>query len=343
MMASLRNYDEGGNQMKAVLIEDKTKLLYIGNADEPVMSEDDLLVQVKATALNRADLLQKRGLYPPPQGASPILGLEMSGVIEKVGSKVTAWKVGDRVFALLPGGGYAERVSIPAGMAMRIPDHFSFEEAAAIPEVFLTAYLNLFVLGGLKSNQTVLIHAGASGVGTAAIQLVREAGSTSIVTAGSEDKRSFCLRLGASEAIDYKAGPFAPKVNEATGGRGVNIILDFIGAPYWEQNLESLATDGRLIIIGTMGGSKVNEINLGLLLSRRLQVIGTALRSKSPQDKISLTEQFAAFAMPRFADGRLKPIIDSVWELKDVNQAHEHMEQNNNTGKIILRVNAPHD
>jgi NADPH:quinone reductase-like Zn-dependent oxidoreductase len=166
--------------MKAVLVEDTTKKLYIGQADEPLMSDDDLLVQVKATALNRADLLQRRGHYPPPKGASPIIGLEMAGVIEKVGNNITGWKQGDRVFALLPGGGYAERVSIPAGMALRIPDHFSFEEAAAIPEVFLTAYLNLFMLGGLKANQTVLIHAGASGVGTAAIQLIREAGATSI-------------------------------------------------------------------------------------------------------------------------------------------------------------------
>jgi tumor protein p53-inducible protein 3 len=325
-------------KLKAVLVDDKTKLLYIGKADEPVMSDDDILVQVKATALNRADLLQKRGLYPPPKGASPILGLEMSGVIEKVGSNVNGWTEGDRIFALLPGGGYAERVSIPAGMAMRIPDNYSFEEAAAIPEVFLTAYLNLFVLGGLKSNQTVLIHAGASGVGTAAIQLVRESGSTSIVTASSDEKRSTCLQLGASLAIDYKAGPFAAKVKEATGGYGVNIILDFIGAPYWEQNIESLATDGRLLVIGMMGGSKVKDLELGVLLSRRLQIIGTALRSKSSQDKIRLNDQFADFALPRFADGRLKPIIDSVWDLDEVNEAHEYMEQNKNTGKIILRV-----
>jgi tumor protein p53-inducible protein 3 len=325
--------------MKAILVEETTKKLHLGEADEPVMSDDDLLVQVKATAINRADLLQRRGFYPPPKGASPILGLEMAGVVEKVGSGVTGWKQGDRVFALLPGGGYAEKVSIPAGMALQVPDHFSFEEAAAIPEVFLTAYLNLFVLGGLKPNQTVLIHAGASGVGTAAIQLVKEAGATSIVTASSENKRNACLELGASVAIDYKAGPFAPIVKAATGARGVDIIMDFIGASYWEQNIESLAMDGRLIVIGMMGGSKVKELDLGLLLSRRLQVIGTALRSKSTVEKVSLTEQFAAFAMSRFADGRLKPIIDSVWDLDQANNAHDYMEQNKNTGKIILRVN----
>ncbi|MEX2461087.1 MAG: NAD(P)H-quinone oxidoreductase [Paenibacillaceae bacterium] len=326
--------------MKAVLVEESTKKLYMGEVDEPVMSDQDLLVQVKATALNRADLLQKRGLYPPPKGSSPIIGLEMSGVIKKVGSNVTGWKQGDRVFALLAGGGYAEQVSIPAGMALRITDAFSFEEAAAIPEAFLTAYLNLFVLGGLKAGQTVLIHAGASGVGTAAIQLVREAGATSIVTASSEEKRNVCLELGAGYAIDYKDEPFAPIVKAATGGRGVDIIMDFIGASYWEQNIESLAMDGRLIIIGMMGGSKVKELDLGVLLSRRLQVIGTALRSKSPVEKINLTEQFAAFAMPRFADGRLKPVIDSIWDLDKANEAHNYMEQNKNTGKVILRVNS---
>jgi tumor protein p53-inducible protein 3 len=324
--------------MRAVLIEEGTHRLYIGEAEEPVMNDDELLVSVQATALNRADLLQKRGLYPPPKGASEIMGLEMAGIVEKVGKNVTGWQPGDRVCALLPGGGYAERVTIPAGMAIRIPDHFSFAEAAAIPEVFLTAYLNLFWLGGLKADYNVLIHAGASGVGTAAIQLVREAGATSIVTAGSEEKRKTCLELGASLAIDYKAGPFEPAVKEATEGRGVNIILDFIGAPYWKQNISCLAMDGRLIIIGTMGGSKAPEVNLGYLLSRRLQVIGTALRSRSVEDKIALTKEFTDFAMPRFMDGRLRPIIDSIWDMEQVEEAHAYMESNKNTGKIIMQI-----
>lgn len=324
--------------MKAVLVEENTHRLYIGESDEPIMGDDELLVSVQATALNRADLLQKRGLYPPPKGASDIMGLEMAGVVEKAGKNTTGFKPGDRVCALLPGGGYAERVTIPADMAIRIPDHFSFVQAAAIPEVFLTAYLNLFWLGGLRKDHTVLIHAGASGVGTAAIQLVREAGGTSIVTAGSEEKRRTCLDLGASLAIDYKEGPFKPKIKEATDGQGVNIILDFIGAPYWEQNLSCLAIDGRLIIIGTMGGSKVPEFNLGQLLSRRLQVIGTALRSRSVKDKIALTKEFVEFAMPRFADGRMKPIIDSVWDLEQIQEAHTYMENNKNTGKIVIQI-----
>ncbi|WCK54048.1 NAD(P)H-quinone oxidoreductase [Aneurinibacillus sp. Ricciae_BoGa-3] len=324
--------------MKAVLVHEQTQTLYIGDAPEPKGGDNDLVVDIKATALNRADLLQKRGLYPPPQGASPIIGLEMAGTVRSVGKDVNGWKEGDRVFALLPGGGYAERAVVPADMAMRIPDNLSFEQAAAIPEVFLTAYLNLFVLGGLKAGYNVLIHAGASGVGTAAIQLVREAGARSVITAGSEEKRRTCMDLGASHAIDYKAGPFAPKVKEATDGKGVNIILDFIGAPYLEQNISSLAVDGRLIVIGTMGGAKADSINLGQLLARRLQVIGTALRSRSVEDKIMLTQKFSEFALHRFADGRLKPIVDSVYEWENVNEAHQYMEANKNTGKIVLRM-----
>lgn len=324
--------------MKAILVEKDSTRLYIGDVDDLRPEADELLVDVKATALNRADLLQKRGLYPPPPGASQIIGLEMAGVVKEVGSNVAGWKPGDRVCALLPGGGYAQQVTIPAGMAIPIPEHFSFEEAAAIPEVFLTAYLNLFFLGNLQQGQTVLIHAGASGVGTAAIQLVREAGATSIVTAGSAEKLDACLTLGANNAINYKEGPFAPAIKELTGGKGVNIILDFIGASYFEQNIKSLAMDGKLIIIGTMGGAKAENVNLGLLLFRRLQVIGTALRSQPVDKKIELTQSFIDFALPRFKEERLVPVIDSIYEWDEVNEAHERMEKNLNTGKIVLKV-----
>jgi putative PIG3 family NAD(P)H quinone oxidoreductase len=323
--------------MKALLVNEKTHDLYIGEASDPIPSEKELLVRVKATALNRADLLQKRGLYPPPPGASPILGLEMAGVVEKTGSAVTDCKPGDRVCALLPGGGYAELVTIPSEMAMRIPDNLSFEEAAAIPEVFLTAYLCLFVLGGIKPGYRVLIHAGASGVGTAAIQLVREAGATSIVTASTDKKREACLKLGASLALDYKDSPFEPEVRKATDGKGVNIILDSVGAAYWQQNINCLAVDGRLVLIATMGGSKVDMLDLRQVLSRRLQIIGSTLRSRSLEEKIELTRQYADFALPRFADGRLVPVIDKVWDWQEANEAHKYMEENKNIGKIVLR------
>lgn len=324
--------------MKAILVDEQNERLYIGEHEKPEPAEDELLVRVKATAINRADLLQKKGAYPPPKGASSILGLEMAGVVEDMGSDVSEWKRGDRVCALLPGGGYAEYAVVPASMAMRVPKGFSFEEAAAIPEVFLTAYMNLYWLGGLEKGKTVLIHAGASGVGTAAIQLVREAGGTSIITAGTEEKRAFCRELGAMKSIDYKAGPFEPKVQEATDGRGVDLIFDFIGAPYWEQNLKCLAVDGRLVVIGTMGGTKVEGINLGQLLFKRLQVIGTALRSQPIEKKAKLSREFAEYAMPRFAEGRLKPIIDSVWSWTEADEAQKYMEQNKNTGKIVMTV-----
>ncbi|MEK3888650.1 NAD(P)H-quinone oxidoreductase [Bacillus sp. FSL K6-3431] len=324
--------------MKAILVDNNTKKLHIGETETPSFSENELLIRVKATALNRADLLQKRGLYPPPVGASTILGLEMSGVIEEVGEHVRGWKKGDQVCALLPGGGYAEYVAIPADMAMRMPKNLSYEEAASIPEVFLTAYLNLFWLGRLKKDETVLIHAGASGVGTAAIQLAREAGAKVIITAGSAEKRELCLSYGASIAIDYKAGPFISAVNAATEGKGVQLILDFIGAPYWEQNIDSLAMDGKLVLIGVMGGSKVDGVDLGKLLFKRGQVIGTALRTQPVEKKISLTREFADVALPTFETETLRPVIDSIWNWDKANEAHDHMERNKNAGKIVLRV-----
>ena len=315
-----------------------TEVLSLGNTSDPVISDQDLLVRVRATALNRADLLQRRGMYPPPKGASEILGLEMSGEVVKVGEGVQGWQVGDRVCSLLPGGGYAELVSIPAGMAMRIPENLSFEEGTAIPEVFLTAYLNLFWLGNLHANQKVLVHAGASGVGTAAIQLIRETGAKSWVTAGSPEKIERCLELGAVSGWNYREGSFLPWIREETKQEGVGIIFDFIGEPYFADNLKALAMDGRLIIIGTMGGAKVGELNLSQVLSRRLQIIGTALRSRSLEDKVRLTKEFGDFALPRFADGRMRPIIDTVFDWQDVAKAHEYMESNANIGKIVLRV-----
>lgn len=221
---------------------------------------------------------------------------------------------------------------------MPIPKNLSFAEAAAIPEVFLTAYLNMYWLGELKKGQTVLIHAGASGVGTAAIQLAHEAGARVIVTAGSVEKRELCLSLGADIAIDYKSGPFAPHVKEATDGNGVNLILDFIGAPYWKQNIDSLAVDGKLVMIGIMGGSKVDNVDLGKLLFKRIQVIGTALRTQPLDKKITLTKEFANYAIPKFEAGVLKPVIDSIVDWDKANEAHERMEKNKNAGKIILRV-----
>lgn len=322
--------------MRAVLVDTATRNLYLGEAPNPVVGTDDLLVRIRATALNRADLLQRRGLYPPPPGASPILGLECAGTIEQVGKNVTGWEEGEPVMALLPGGGYAEFAAIPAGMAMRVPDRLSLEEAAAIPEAFLTAYLGIVVLGRLRCGQWTLIHSGASGVGTAAIQIVRETGGHSIVTAGTEQKLTACLNLGAEAAINYKTESFRKRLEELVP-KGVDIILDPVGASYWEANLQSLTVGGRLVLIAVMGGA-VAHTDLTLILKKRLHIIGTTLRARPLEEKLALTQEFAEFALERFADGRLRPVIDSIYDWSDVATAHTVMEQNRNIGKIVLSV-----
>lgn len=326
--------------MKAVLLKEfgNPDVLYLGETAKPTIGPGEVLLRVYATALNRADLLQRRGLYPAPPGESEILGLEAAGEVVEVGEGVSSIQVGDRVCTLLSGGGYAEYAKIPAGMAMKLPDHLTYEQGAAIPEAFLTAYLNLFVLGGLTGDQHVLVHAGASGVGTSAIQLIHHAGAKAYVTAGSQQKIEKCLELGAVAGWNYKEGPFLPFVQSQTAGNGVNIILDFIGAPYFQQNIQALARDGRLILIGTMGGVQVDDFNLGYLLQRRLQVIGTALRSRSVAEKIQLSLGLMHVAGAHFAAGTMAPVIDSVFDWQDVAQAHQYMEENKNIGKIVLRI-----
>ncbi|PLT33324.1 NAD(P)H-quinone oxidoreductase [Bacillus sp. V5-8f] len=325
--------------MKAILYEEfgGPEKMFIGECPDPVPKSNELLVSVKATALNRADLLQMQGLYPPPPGTTEILGLEMSGVIEELGSEVTDWKVGDRIFALLPGGGYAEKVTISADLAMPIPAGMSFEQAAAIAEVFLTAYLNLCKLGGLKKEQVVLIHAGASGVGTAAIQLVKQAGAKSIITVRSKEKVDFCMSLGADFVIQGE-GDFAPKILEWTEQRGVDLILDCIGAPYWRDNLASIALDGKIIVIGAMGGGEIDAVPLWELIKRRISVIGSSLRSQTLEDKIQLSKGFATEWLPKFETGELKPVVDQVYDWGEVTQAHKYLAKNKNTGKVILKI-----
>ncbi|RME01924.1 MAG: NAD(P)H-quinone oxidoreductase, partial [Calditrichaeota bacterium] len=298
----------------------------------------DILVKARATALNRADILQRKGLYPPPPGASSILGLEVAGVVVELGSQCKKWQKGDRVFGLLPGGGYAEYVSLHENLAMRIPDNLDFEQAAAIPEVFLTAYQVLYWLCEVKPGHYVLIHAGASGVGTAAIQLVKEAGAYPIVTAGSEEKLEACRKLGAIAGANYREGPFAPRVLTATRDRGVNCIIDFVGAPYLEQNLTVLATDGRIVLLSLLGGGVAGRFDMRLLMKKRARIEGSTLRNRSLAYKIQLTEAFAEYALPRFADGRLHPVIDRVFSWHEIAAAHQYMEMNKNIGKIVIRI-----
>jgi len=325
--------------MRGIVIERPggPDVLRMGKLPDPVAGPGELLVRVHATALNRLDLLQREGRYPVPPGASETLGVEMAGEVVGLGDGVAGWKAGDRVCALLLGGGYAELVAVPAGMAIPMPDNLSYEEAAAIPEVFLTAYLNLFTLGGLRAGDYTLVHAGASGVGTAAIQLAREAGARAIVTVGSVEKVARCRALGAAAALNYHDGPFEPGVKEATGGRGVDVILDMVGAPYWEQNLNCLVLGGRLILISALGGDKL-EVALGAIQRKRARVIGSMLRPLPLDEKIALTKSLTDFALDRFADGRLVSVIDRVYPLDQAPEAHRRMESNANIGKIVLRV-----
>jgi tumor protein p53-inducible protein 3 len=322
--------------MKAILFDQPggPEVLRYGESPDPQPAEGELLVRVRATAANRADVLQRRGSYPPPPGASSILGLELAGeVAEPAGD----WRAGDRVMAVVTGGGYAELAAVPAGMAIRIPDRLSFDEAAAIPEAFLTAFLNLFTLGELQAGETVLVHAGASGVGTAAIQLARAAGARVFTTAGSEEKLALCRELGAEVTIDYKRESFQERVQEATEGRGVDVVLDFVGAPYWDANLAALALGGRLAVIGFLGGSR-GQLDIGPILGKTLTIVGTALRRTPLPQKTALTAAFAEFALPRFERGELRPVIDSTYPLEQAAEAHRAMEANKNAGKIVLRM-----
>jgi putative PIG3 family NAD(P)H quinone oxidoreductase len=327
--------------MKAIVIREpgEPDVLELRDVAEPVPAEGELTLEVKATALNRADLLQRRGLYPPPKGASEILGLECAGVVVGRGPGASGPELGARVMALLPGGGYAEKVAIPARMAMPIPEELDFEAAAAIPEAFLTAHEALVTLGKCEPGSWVLVHAAAGGVGSAAVQLAHELGAHVIATAGSAQKLERVKALGADVVVDYKTEDFVAAAREASGGTGADVILDFIGGAYWEKHARCLAVGGRTVVIGLLGGATA-EVNLAQLLTRRYQILGLVMRSRPVSDKIAISAAFARSFLPRFADGRLHPVIDSVFPLAEAAKAHARMEQNENIGKIVLRVGA---
>ena len=325
--------------MKAILVDapGDERVLRLGEFPAPVSGPKDLRLRVVATALNRADLLQRQGLYAPPPGASPILGLECAGQVVEVGSEVKGWHTGERAMALLAGGGYAEEVAVPAVCAMRVPDAYSWEEAAALPEAFLTVFLNVFALGALAPGGVVLVHGGGSGIGTASIALVREAGGRVFVTAGSDAKCERCRALGASLAVNYNTQSFAAEVRKATDGRGVDLVLDSIGAPYLADNLASLGVGGRLLMIGLMGGAKA-EVGLGNLLLRRLHLIGSTLRGRSTGEKGSLVANFVARFGAALRAGRVRPVVDRVLPLAEAGEAHRVMKASQHFGKIVLRV-----
>lgn len=324
--------------MKAILVKQPggPEQMNVGELPPPEPADDELLVRVHACAVNRADVMQRQGMYPPPQGASEVLGLEMAGEVVASGSQCLQYQQGDRVFGLLDGGGYAEYALIPEAMAMPIPENLSYDEAAAIPEVFLTAYQALHWHGRIKPGETVLVHAGASGVGTAAIQLAKRHSCRVIATTRSAGKANACISLGANDVIISDEKDFAEEVLALTEGAGADVIIDFVGAAYLAQNLKCLAMDGRLVLLALMGGYKVEEFNLLSLVSKRATIVASTLRNRDKAYKIKLTEAFSDDCLASFAASRLKPIIDRTMDIRDVAQAHEYMEANQNIGKIVL-------
>jgi tumor protein p53-inducible protein 3 len=325
--------------MKAIVVKpgDHGPRLVWEKAAEPAIGADEVLVAVRATAVNRADLLQARGQYPAPPGVTDILGLEIAGVVSAVGDAVQGWQPGDRVMALLPGGGYAEHAAVHHDLLMRLPDGWSFDQGAAVPEAWLTAFLNLFIEGRLQSGQRVLIHAGASGVGTAAIQMAREVGATVFATAGSAAKLAACREYGAALAIDYKTQDFAVEIKAQSKGRGVDLVLDPVGAAYLKRNIEVLTPGGRMVTIGLMGGSRA-EIDLGQVLGKSLHLVGSRLRHRPIAEKIDITRQFQERFLPLLVSGQLKPVIDRVFPIGEAEAAHDHVKENRNIGKVVLKI-----
>ena len=313
-------------------------VLTLRDVPDPHPGLGEVLIDVHATALNRADLLQRRGLYPPPPGASELLGLECAGVIAALGPGTSSAARGDAVMALLPGGGYAEKVVVHERLTLPIPEGMSFTQAAAIPEAFLTAQEALITLGRLQPNETVLIHAAAGGVGSAAVQLARVLGGRVLGTAGSDEKVEFVRKLGVG-AINYRKEDFEERLLEQSARHGADVIIDFVGAAYAEKHARCLAVGGRHVVVGLLGGTRA-EVDLGRLLSRRQALLGLVMRTRSLADKIAIVEAFRRHFLPLFRDAQLRPLVDSVLPLAAAARAHERMEANQNLGKIVLQVKA---
>lgn len=310
-------------------------VLSLGEADLPALRTGQVRIRVRASGVNRADLLQRAGKYPPPAGESEILGLEVAGDVLETAADVTTWKPGDRVMALVAGGGYAEEVCVDAGLVMPLPARLSYRQGAAIPEAFITAYLNLFLLGDAQPGMSALIHAGASGVGTAALQLLRLSGVRTFATVGSDDKAQLVTQLGA-RAVRYRTEDFGAIIRDELGGSGVDLILDPVGASYLAGNVKSLGLEGRLVLIATMSGRE-GTLDLGLVLAKRLQIIGSTLRSLPLERKRRIIDGFQEQFLGAFEARRLQPVIDQVYPAADVRSAHARMEANQNLGKILLQ------
>nr|XP_028959054.1 quinone oxidoreductase PIG3-like [Malus domestica] len=325
--------------MKAVVITSPggPDVLKLQEVENPQVKDDEVLIKVAATAVNRADTIQRKGAYPPPPGSSPYLGLECSGTIEAVGKHVSRWQAGDRVCALLSGGGYAEKVAVPAGHVFPIPPGISMTDAASFPEVACTVWSTVFMMSRLSAGETFLVHGGSSGIGTFAIQIAKYQGARVFVTAGNEEKLAACKNLGADVCINYKTEDFVARVKEETGGKGVDVILDSIGADYFRRNLDSLNFDGRLFVIGLMSGP-VTELDLRAVLSRRLTIQAAGLRYRSPENKAVIVREVENNVWPAIVAGKVKTVIYKSFPLSEAAEAHRLMESSQHIGKILLVV-----
>jgi putative PIG3 family NAD(P)H quinone oxidoreductase len=325
--------------MKAVVFDKPgdENVLRLAEVPPPDLREGEVRIAVAGAGVNRADLLQRQGHYPPPPGASEIIGLECAGTITEIGAGIDDLAVGDRVMALLAGGGYATEVVVASVCAMRTPDNLTDLEAAAVPEVFITAFLILFLIGGLEPGSTALVHGGSGGVGTAAIQLAKSAGARVIVTAGSEDRCSACLELGADAAFNYRKSDFLTRTLDATSGRGVDVVLDCIGGDYFDRHLDVLALYGRLVVIGLQGGARA-EIDLTRLMRKRLTVTGSTLRARPIDEKGRIIGEFIRRFGPDLVTGAIRPIVDRVLPLEDVSEAHRQLAAGEIFGKLVLEI-----
>jgi NADPH:quinone reductase len=324
--------------MKAIVITQTggPEVLQIQERPKPACSPDEVLVKVYAAGVNRPDVYQRKGNYPPPKGASlDIPGLEIAGIITETGENITNWKAGDKICALVMGGGYAEYCSVPQSQCLPIPGDLSFTEAASLPETFFTVWSNVFDRGQLKNDETLLVHGGSSGIGVAAIQMARALGHIVYVTAGSAEKCKFCEDLGAAKAINYKTENFAEVIKDITGGKGVDVILDMIGGDYTSGNIQSLAEEGRLVLINTMKGKDV-QVDLSAVMRKRLNITGSMLRSRDTAFKAEIAQNLGIIIWPHLASGAIKPIINAIFPAEKAADAHRLMESSEHIGKIVL-------
>ncbi|MGQ8633493.1 NAD(P)H-quinone oxidoreductase [Agrobacterium sp. DKPNP3] len=314
------------------------EVMTMSEAPLPRPAKGEVLLKVEAAGVNRPDVAQRQGTYPPPKDASPILGLEVAGEVVALGEGVTEFKLGDKVCALANGGGYAQYCAVPAGQALPFPKGYDAVKAAALPETFFTVWANLFQMAGLTEGETVLIHGGTSGIGTTAIQLAKAFGAEVYTTAGSAEKCEACVKLGAKRAINYRDEDFADVVKSETGGKGVDVVLDMIGASYFEKNLAALAKDGCLSIIAFLGGAVAEKVDLRPIMVKRLTVTGSTMRPRTTDEKRAIRDELVEQVWPLIESGQVAPVINRIFTLDEVVDAHRLMESSSHIGKIVMRV-----